>query len=72
MSIFTQDSFEAQASSDDMMQPSDMMGPQTVENLKQSGGMAAGSATRALVLLWFACLAAKWIMAYIFRGQIKG
>ena len=73
MSIFDQTDFAAEASDDDILQPSDMMGSDSVAN--QSGGpsgLTKGSATRSLVVLWFSAMALKWILAYVFRGNIKG
>lgn len=73
MSIFDQTDFSAQASDDDMLQPTDMMGSDSVENqMSGPSGLAKGSATRALVMLWFAALGLKWLLAYVFRGNIKG
>lgn len=73
MSIFDQTDFSTQASDDDMLQPTDMMGGDSVANQANGpSGLTKGSATRSLVMLWFAALGLKWLLAYVFRGNIKG
>lgn len=43
-----------------------MMGVSTASN-QQSGTRFAPS--RSLVMLWFACLFAYWMLGYFFKGQ---
>ncbi len=43
-----------------------MMGVSTATN-QNSGQRIAPS--RSLVFLWFACLAAYWLLGYLFKGQ---
>ena len=71
--MFDNTDFQTDTSDSDMMQPTDMMGDASVANQADGpSGMQKGSATRALVVLWFIALAGKWLLAYLFRGNILG
>ncbi len=43
-----------------------MMGVSTATNQSSSQRIAP---SRSLVMLWFACLIAYWLLGYIFKGQ---
>ena len=73
MSLYEAQEFNVQEDdSSDLLEPSDMMGPDSIVNQSNQGGMKTGSPTRALVLLWFAALGMKWLLALLFRGNIRG
>lgn len=73
MSIFNEPDFQSQEVQDDMIEPTDTMGAASIDNQANQGvnGFDKGSPVRALLMLWFACVVAKWILAYIFRGNLK-
>lgn len=65
------DAFAANTSSDDTASMDDMAGPASSVNQSMAAGAAKGTPTRALVMLWFACLLLIWGLGYLFRRQLR-
>lgn len=57
--------FATDTSASDVADVNDHAGPATIVNSMGAG--AGPSPTRALVVLWFICLALYWGLGYVFR-----
>ena len=53
---------------DESMTAEEMQGPSSTVN-QRVGNVMAGSATKSLVVLWFAVLALYWFLGWLFRGR---
>lgn len=56
---------------DDTASMDDMAGDATTVNQASAKGLAKGTPTRALVMLWFGALLLYWAFAYLFRRQLS-
>lgn len=56
---------------DESMTGAEMQGPSSTVN-QRVGNTWTGSATKSLVVLWFAVLALYWFLGWLFKGRRGG